>query len=220
MYEGKVWTENIRSKYLYYTIRYSDCSGHLNSRCESTARRLRVWFRPCPSVWRRIRHGPSVTTQLTANGIQISDCSNPTVLRPYCTVYHLIISVILKPSKQNFSLIVVIDHGKWWLFSDDEKSEEKAKMNLIILITIFSVFSFARKGKSDFLVDAHKMVPATNDTMSQSVTMWPIFKMFRVEASSQGRRTLGVMGDWTWRKDSKNVQDEDWTDWTDFWSQS
>ena len=150
MYEGKVWTENIRSKYLYYTIRYSDCSGHLNSRCESTARRLRVWFRPCPSVWRRIRHGPSVTTQLTANGIQISDCSNPTVLRPYCTVYHLIISVILKPSKQNFSLIVVIDHGKWWLFSDDEKSEEKAKMNLIILITIFSVFSFARKGKSDF----------------------------------------------------------------------
>ena len=97
-------------------------------------------------------------------------------------------------------------------------------MNLIILISIFSVFSSARKGESDFLVDAHKIVPATNDTMSQSVTknqaLTCIFKMLRVEASNQGRKTLGVMGDWTWRRDLKNAQDEDWTDWIDFWSQS
>ena len=104
-------------------------------------------------------------------------------------------------------LLLIILGNRCGQIADDRKSEEKTKMNLIILITIFSVFCFARKGKAGFLVDAHKIALSRGWE-----TLICIFQMFPVEVLRQGLKTWEVIGEWIWRGDWKNVQEEDGTD--------
>ena len=108
-------------------------------------------------------------------------------------------------------LLLNILGNRWGQIAYDGKPEEKIEMNLIILITIFSVSCFARKGKDGFLLGSHKTA-----LWRGWETLICMFKMFPVEALWQGLKTWGVIEEWIWRGDWKNVQEEDGTD---FWSQ-
>ena len=139
----------------------------------------------------------------------------------YCIPPHYIFYIKTVKTKFLFDSCYwsFLGNNDWFLMMENQR--KKLKWIWSFWLPFFRFFLLQEKVNPIFSWCSQD---GARNSLSQSVTendtLTCIFKIFRVEISNQGRKTLGVMGDQTWRRDLKNAQDEDWTDWTVFWSQS